>query len=455
MGGNYIYRGEPKRYSKVSSTLYRALSSAFGEIEDQHFHVELIQREMLQAAKQFVGDMEEADILAQLQHYGHITNLIDFTTDYHVALFFACDGQPQEDGRLILLQKADYSLIEPNSPANRIIAQKSIFVQPPEGFVEPGDIVVIPRELKEPILEYLSKCHGIGVATIYNDLHGFMRYHAVHQSAYAEFYAGQTHLLRREHQRAIERYEKAIQLNPQMDMAYNNRGAAWMAQGDYHRAVGDFDRAIRLNPQDAGAHNNRGVAYKERGEYDLAIQDYDKAIELDPGFAGAFDNRGNIYKIKGDYDRAIEEHGKAIELGSNSFEPFANRAVAHYLKGDHDLAIKDYSVALQLGPGSAVLHTNRGWVYFSAGDHTHALQDFDSAISLDNRLALAYYNRGVTRLAMADWAEARPDLSTARDLGYDIPATFLDDSGGIDAFEHRYGVQLPHDIVTTLTHRQQ
>ena len=52
----------------------------------------------MQAAKQFIWDSEEADVLAQLQHCERITNLIDFATDYHIALFFACDGHPMKTG---------------------------------------------------------------------------------------------------------------------------------------------------------------------------------------------------------------------------------------------------------------------------------------------------------------------------------------------------------------------
>ena len=79
LAGGYIFRGEPMCYRLVSSSLYRE----FPNIEEQHFHVETVQDEMLEAAREFVGDRDNDKLLAQLQHYGHSTNLIDFTTDYH------------------------------------------------------------------------------------------------------------------------------------------------------------------------------------------------------------------------------------------------------------------------------------------------------------------------------------------------------------------------------------
>ncbi len=40
-------------------------------------------------------------MLVEMQHFGGKTNLIDFTTDYRVALFFACDGAHGECGRVV------------------------------------------------------------------------------------------------------------------------------------------------------------------------------------------------------------------------------------------------------------------------------------------------------------------------------------------------------------------
>ena len=101
--GDYLYRGEPECYDKVSSGLYRKYS----DIEAEHFDIEVVQNEILETAKRYTTEIDAFEILTELQHYGGATNLIDFTTDYLIALFFACDGSDllNEDGRVILLQK--------------------------------------------------------------------------------------------------------------------------------------------------------------------------------------------------------------------------------------------------------------------------------------------------------------------------------------------------------------
>ena len=135
---------------------------------------------------------EDFELLTELQHYGSKTNLIDFTTDYHIALYFACDGSHDKDGRVILLKrneetKEKYNIEKPQTPLNRVIAQKSEFAQPPQGFIEFKDInvVCVPRHLKQWILMHLQKFQDISTQSIYNDLHGYIRHETLSSSSEA------------------------------------------------------------------------------------------------------------------------------------------------------------------------------------------------------------------------------------------------------------------------------
>ena len=188
--GIYIYRGEPEHYEKVSSSLWRECRTEIGEDE---FNIEAIQQQMIEVAKDYTRETDEFEILTELQHFGGHTNLIDFTTDSNIALFFACDGFPNEDGRLILLKRTGEIkdvIKSPRNPQNRVISQKSVFVQPPKGYIETDQFteIDIPRFLKRPILDLLQRQHGISTQTIYNDLHGFIRNQAIHQETYIRGY---------------------------------------------------------------------------------------------------------------------------------------------------------------------------------------------------------------------------------------------------------------------------
>lgn len=341
--GKYIYRGEPKLYAKVSSSLYRR----YEYIAVEGFNIERVQQDILSHAKRYarLDTTDDLEILSQLQHNGGATNLIDFTSDFLIALFFACDGEPKEPGRVILLSEtgADYRLDEPKTPVHRVIAQKSIFVRPDKGFVEPNDTVTIRNSLKPAVLAYLRDCHGISSETIYNDLHGFIRHQNIHQSAYAEFHKGMSSANKGNHQQAIGYYSNVISLNPQMISAYINRGVSYVISGSYENAIQDCEAALKLDPEHPGAYNNLGVAYFYQENYKQATQYYSRAIEL--GYIIAFFNRGEAWlhlaeweKARDDLTHAKNEGVDIVASFRNSYKDIADFEQRNGLKLPEDIA---------------------------------------------------------------------------------------------------------------------
>ena len=97
---------------------------------------------------------------------------------------------------------------------------------------------------------------------------------------------------------------------------YNNRGWTYFTQGQYDLAIADFNRAIQLDPNYAVAYNNRGVVYS-MDDYDLAMADYTQAIQLDPNYAQAYANRGYGYSTIADYVHARADWEQALKLDPN------------------------------------------------------------------------------------------------------------------------------------------
>ena len=465
-GGGYIYRGErqlhknPPYNGKVSSNLWREYG-----IEEGHFDIELVQKEMLAAAKKHTGDLPQDfrldviaspntvgestqktidfEILTEIQHYGGKTNLIDFTTDHFIALFFACDGHDDEDGRVIL-QKIDEirsMIAHPRNPRHRVIAQKSVFIRPPKGFIEPREdaIVIIPSHLKQPMLEHLRDYHAIFTETIYNDLHGFIRNQDIHGEAYTEFYRGfashnradEAKTPERKHQEyetAITHYTNAIELKPDFVNVYNNRGNAYADKGELDNAIKDYNKAIQLiqRPSDlASAHNNRGSAYVDKGELDNAIKDYNKAVQLNPDYAEAYYNRGIAYADKGELDNAIGDYTQAIKLKPDFSHAYNNRGNAYNKKGDFENAINDHTTTIKLQPDDAEAYNNRGNAYAEKGDFENAIKDYTQAIELKLDYAEAYKNRGIAYARKGDSDAAVKDYNRLRELRPDLAAALL------------------------------
>ena len=138
--GEYLYRGESKHFETVSSNLYRVfLKHEDFDVTSEHFDVEIVQKRMLDDAKKYLRRTgSDCEILVEMQHYGGKTNLIDFTTDHCVALFFACEKFSSQNGRIIFQKRGliSSSIKEPLEEINRVVAQSSVFVRPLKGFID-------------------------------------------------------------------------------------------------------------------------------------------------------------------------------------------------------------------------------------------------------------------------------------------------------------------------------
>ena len=345
---DYIYRGEPECFEKVSSNLYRKLE----ELGFPNARIEYIQKAELMKAKRYIKRTDDFEVLTEIQHFAGKTNLIDFTSDHRVALFFACDRSPFEDGRVILQNKngtmSEWIKAPRNpEPGSRSDVQKSIFVSPPAGFFQPtdDDIVIIPKDLKQSILKYLESEFCISAEIIYPDLHGFVTSQDLRWDASIEFSKGCTcDEKTREtkdskekdeiYQKAVVHFTKAIELMPEFAGAYDTRGLAYVGKGEFEKAFQDFNKAIDLDPEDGQAYKNRGFAYSEKGEFDIALQDFNKAIDLDPQLAEAYLYRGTVYSETGKFEKAIQDLNKAINLNPEDAEAYNRRGIAYSKTGN-------------------------------------------------------------------------------------------------------------------------
>ena len=87
------------------------------------------------------------------------------------------------------------------------------------------------------------------------------------------------------------------------------------------KALEDFNRAIQLDPQKYDGYLGRANTLNTLGRYEDALQDYDRALEIDPNLANAYINRGSAYSHLGQYEKAIADYEKGLELDPEIDDP--------------------------------------------------------------------------------------------------------------------------------------
>ncbi len=110
--------------------------------------------------------------------------------------------------------------------------------------------------------------------------------------------------------KAIQAYQKVIQLDPTYIEAYNNLGIIYQEINDFERALGVFQRSIQINPQYEKGHNNLGILLYHNGRYEEAIEAFQKALAINPNNIESHINLGILYKQQGQSDKAIESYQK-------------------------------------------------------------------------------------------------------------------------------------------------
>jgi tetratricopeptide (TPR) repeat protein len=225
---------------------------------------------------------------------------------------------------------------------------------------------------------------------------------------------GNAYMRNGDYARAIEDFNAAIDHDPKFVGAFKNRGIARTQRSEFDRAIDDFNRAIGLDANSAPLFHERGRALFNKGEYDLAIRDFDAAIQLDDRYFPAFNSRGLARQKQLDFDRAIEDFETVIALAPNQSAGYNNRAqVLLNDKANFTAAIEGVTTEIKLNPNDWRAYSIRGEAWRLMGNIERALEDHDKAIKLDPKALDAYNNSAVAWRDKGDLDRAIADCETA------------------------------------------
>ena len=249
--GQYLFRGVSNESYEIEASAYRRLPEGARNNPDRLLRInqDLIEKARLLGHDQKNGQrLSDLELLAELQHYGAATCLIDFTRNALVALWMACQQSTtgEANGKVFVVRSDESARLETITPKlvtdedidyffredehkryplyqwqpkyqnNRIIAQQSVFVFG-GAQVETEAECVILKSGKGDMLTSLDKVSGITEGSIYPDFDGFARLHAQNKPD--------------------------VGLDPQ---AYLQRGIEAHLEGRLDEAIDHYDEVISL-----------------------------------------------------------------------------------------------------------------------------------------------------------------------------------------------------------------
>jgi serine/threonine protein kinase/tetratricopeptide (TPR) repeat protein len=196
--------------------------------------------------------------------------------------------------------------------------------------------------------------------------------------------------------------EEAIRQDPQDFSSWWVKGSCHDALQQYSEAAGCYSTCIALRPDFEMAWLNRGLAYlhqesfaknipvtapapfwdKRRSPYYYALIDFDQAITLKPDWGEAYINRALAREGMNEYPEAIKDLTRALELKPHGSQVYFLRAVVREKAKDLEGAKKDREEGLRLTPEDEVSWITRGLARMKT-DPKGALADIEEALKLN------------------------------------------------------------------------
>ncbi|MCG6157898.1 tetratricopeptide repeat protein [Rubinisphaera margarita] len=139
-----------------------------------------------------------------------------------------------------------------------------------------------------------------------------------------------------DYERAIAYREEVLEKFPDYPFRWEvtyEQGLAYLEMGEPEKALEYFDRTIEIDPQYNFAYIRRAQCYERMGVTDKAIADGNHALEISDisqEFGELFLTRGSAYAQRGEMIRASHDWNLALEIMPNSTETLYHLA-SYYL----------------------------------------------------------------------------------------------------------------------------
>jgi len=234
---------------------------------------------------------------------------------------------------------------------------------------------------------------------------------------------------------ALANYQKIIGKKDLDEKAWYNIGLLYVDDKQEGKALEAFEKAIEINPnyQKASFQINllEGSAtlknptlrtaihmYKQRKYQEGLDETYDiKAADVD---AEVLYWRGNFLKKLNKKNEAIEQYNQAIDLDDNHNEARAQLGILHFRKKNYAEAYEHLSKAAESNPDDHELMHDAGISAYHLGEYLQTIDWLTKYVKKNPESRAAHYRLAAAYSEMDYETLALQHLQTAADLGYPL-----------------------------------
>lgn len=157
------------------------------------------------------------------------------------------------------------------------------------------------------------------------------------------------------------------------------RAEALRDRGVEAAALEEFERAIELNPTLTVAYLGAAEIYEERGDYVTAESRYRAATEIEPTSFDAQYGHAFVLQLLDRVSESIRAYLRALAIREDDFNANLNLATAYLQISEPEQARAFAERAVRANPDSGPARANLGAVYAELGEHTSAVIEYQQA----------------------------------------------------------------------------
>jgi len=227
---------------------------------------------------------------------------------------------------------------------------------------------------------------------------------------------GLAFLQRQDYGNALKCFEKWTEIRPRLPVAWENRGRALIHLGNFGDALESLQKAVDLGPEVWSAWDNRGRALLNTQSYDAAIASFNRALALKPDDRDAGLLKGICYLRLGRHEDALVCFEEFLQYAPHHVEALAEKAIALYELGKLDEAASIIGGLLAADPGNLGLMNLRAMVLSRSGDQEKAISICSEILAMEPEAGFAYFNRACFESRLGKLDESLADLGKAIEL---------------------------------------
>lgn len=190
---------------------------------------------------------------------------------------------------------------------------------------------------------------------------------------------------------AEERFERAIQLNPNYATARHWYADYFVAMGKFNEAIKEINTALDLDPNSLVINTEVGWIHQHSRKYDVALEQLQTVIKLEPDFINAHLAIGFTCALQDMMSEAIKSFRKAEELSDGYPLSIASLGYALALSGQRNQALQLLSHLNDISQERYVPALYYALIYIGLGELDRTFEWIDKA--LEERAGyLVYFN---------------------------------------------------------------